>query len=318
MSRSIVCGDAFAAFSDQRRLRPGMASEAHPRHRPAESQEARWTSFRVPCSSNSRRSSVSRSSSRTASAPGIPSPWQRSRALIPTATRSWSTPRRTRSSRSRMPICRSILCAILLPVIPIGNVPLVLMVSASKGYKSVADLVAAAKAKHGNMNYVSGGAGSSTHFSAEAFRLAAGFQAVHIPQKGAPEALTEVLADRADFYFSPLSPALPFLDGGQATGPGSQRLAADQAAAADAYHSRSGLSAGRIQFLDRPVRAARRSLPRSSANCGRRLQRFLIIRQCRRGWRDWASILCRSILPAFNKLMENEVASTPASPTPSA
>jgi tripartite-type tricarboxylate transporter receptor subunit TctC len=38
---------------------------------------------------------------------------------------------------------------------------------------------------------------------------------VHIPQKGAPEALTEVLADRADFYFSPLSPALPFLDGGK-------------------------------------------------------------------------------------------------------
>ena len=103
----------------------------------------------------------------------------------------------------------------LLPVIPIGNVPLVLMVSASKGYKSVADLVAAAKAKHGNMNYASGGAGSSTHFSAEAFRLAAGFQAVHIPQKGAPEALTEVLADRADFYFSPMSPALPVLDGGK-------------------------------------------------------------------------------------------------------
>ena len=38
---------------------------------------------------------------------------------------------------------------------------------------------------------------------------------MHIPQKGAPEALTEVLADRADFYFSPLSPALPFLDGGK-------------------------------------------------------------------------------------------------------
>ncbi|HEY7248003.1 MAG TPA: tripartite tricarboxylate transporter substrate binding protein [Xanthobacteraceae bacterium] len=103
----------------------------------------------------------------------------------------------------------------LVPVIPLGNAPLVLMVSASKGYKSVADFVAAAKAKNGRMNYVSGGAGSSTHFSAEAFRLAAGFQAVHIPQKGAPEALTEVLADRADFYLSPLSPALPFLSEGR-------------------------------------------------------------------------------------------------------
>ncbi len=100
-------------------------------------------------------------------------------------------------------------------VIPIGNVPLVLMVSASKGYKTVADFVAAAKAKNGRMNYASGGAGSSTHFAAEAFRLAAGFEAVHIPQKGAPEALTEVLADRADFYFAPLSPALPFLGDGK-------------------------------------------------------------------------------------------------------
>jgi tripartite-type tricarboxylate transporter receptor subunit TctC len=49
----------------------------------------------------------------------------------------------------------------------------------------------------------------------EAFRLAAGFDAVHIPFKGAPEALTEVLAGRADVYFAPLPAALPFLkDGG--------------------------------------------------------------------------------------------------------
>jgi tripartite-type tricarboxylate transporter receptor subunit TctC len=49
----------------------------------------------------------------------------------------------------------------------------------------------------------------------EAFRLAAGFDAVHVPFKGAPEALTEVLSERADFYFSPLPPALPFLKDGK-------------------------------------------------------------------------------------------------------
>jgi len=103
----------------------------------------------------------------------------------------------------------------LAPVIPLGNMPLVFVVSAAKGYRNVADFVAAAKAKRGAMNYSSGGAGSITHFAMEAFRLAAGFEAVHIPLKGAPEALTEVLTERADFYFSPLTAALPFMQDGK-------------------------------------------------------------------------------------------------------
>jgi hypothetical protein len=203
----------------------------------------------------------------------------------------------------------------LVPVIPIGNVPLVLMVSASKGYKSVADLVAAAKAKHGNMNYASGGAGSSTHFSAEAFRLAAGFQAVHIPQKGAPEALTEVLAERADFYFPRCRPHF------HSSMVGSYRPW--QSAA------RSGPSCcrRRLPFEKRAIRRPnsisglpcsrrRRSLPRSLANCVRRPQRSLIIRQCRRGWRDWASIHCRSIPPRSTSSWKTRSGSTPAWPTP--
>jgi len=103
----------------------------------------------------------------------------------------------------------------LAPIIPLGNTPLVMVVSASRSYKNVADFVADAKAKRGAMNYASGGTGSLTHLAMEAFRLAAGFDAVHIPFKGAPEALTEVLAGRADVYFAPLPAALPFLkDGG--------------------------------------------------------------------------------------------------------
>ncbi|MGZ3281486.1 MAG: Bug family tripartite tricarboxylate transporter substrate binding protein, partial [Xanthobacteraceae bacterium] len=93
----------------------------------------------------------------------------------------------------------------LTPIIPLGNTPLVMVVSSSKGYKNVADFVAAAKEKRGAMNYSSGGVGSITHLAMEAFRLAAGFEAVHVPFRGAPEALTEVLAGRADFYFSPLT-----------------------------------------------------------------------------------------------------------------
>ena len=103
----------------------------------------------------------------------------------------------------------------LTPVIPLGNTPLVMVVLSSKGYKNVAEFVAEAKAKRGAMNYSSGGAGSITHLAMEAFRLAAKFEAVHVPFKGAPEALTEVLAGRADFYFSPLTAVLPFLKDGK-------------------------------------------------------------------------------------------------------
>jgi tripartite-type tricarboxylate transporter receptor subunit TctC len=90
-----------------------------------------------------------------------------------------------------------------------------MVVQSSKGYKNVAQFVADAKSKKGAMNYSSGGVGSITHLAMEAFRLAAGFEAVHVPFKGAPEALTEVLAGRADFYFSPLTATLPFLQDGK-------------------------------------------------------------------------------------------------------
>lgn len=115
------------------------------------------------------------------------------------------------------------------PVIPLGNMPTVLVVSPSKGYKNLADFVAAAKAKPGLMNYSTAGAGNFSHFASEVFRRAAGFQAVHVPSKGAPEALTEVLADRVDFFFAPLIVALPFLKDGRLQAlavSGSQRAAA--------------------------------------------------------------------------------------------
>jgi len=103
----------------------------------------------------------------------------------------------------------------LSAIIPLGNMPVVMVVNPSKGYKKLSDFVAAAKAKPGSVNYASAGAGNSSHLNGERFRLAAGFEAVHLPFKGAPEALTEVIAGRADFYFSPLVNALPLLKDGQ-------------------------------------------------------------------------------------------------------
>jgi tripartite-type tricarboxylate transporter receptor subunit TctC len=101
----------------------------------------------------------------------------------------------------------------LIAVTPLANLPTVLVVPASKGYKTVHDLVAAAKAKPGSINYAA--AAASTQLNAERFRRSANFQAQHIPFKGAPEALNELIAGRVDFYFSPIAPALPHIRDGK-------------------------------------------------------------------------------------------------------
>ena len=100
-------------------------------------------------------------------------------------------------------------------IIPIANLPNVLVVSKTKGYNTLKDLVEAGKAKPGSLNYGSAGPGSASHLTAERLRLSAKFEAVHVPFKGAPEALREVVADRIDFYFSPLLPARSLLNEGQ-------------------------------------------------------------------------------------------------------
>jgi tripartite-type tricarboxylate transporter receptor subunit TctC len=96
-------------------------------------------------------------------------------------------------------------------VIPFGSSPHVLVVSPSRGFKTVHDLVAAAKAKPGSFNFGSAGVGTATHLSAERFRLSARFEAVHIPFRGGPEAVTEVMAGRVDFFAAPPAIVLPHI-----------------------------------------------------------------------------------------------------------
>jgi tripartite-type tricarboxylate transporter receptor subunit TctC len=103
----------------------------------------------------------------------------------------------------------------LTGVTPLASVPNVLVVSPSRGWKSVSDLVAAAKAKPGSLNYASAGTGSATHMNAEKFKLRAGFEAQHVPFKGTPEALTDVIGGRDDFFFAPMASALPMVKDGK-------------------------------------------------------------------------------------------------------
>ena len=100
-------------------------------------------------------------------------------------------------------------------VTPLANLPSVLVVAPSRGMRSARDLVAAAKAKPGAMTYASGGVGSAAQLNAERFRLSAGFDALHVPLKGGPEALVEVMTGRVDFYFVPIAPALQLVRDGK-------------------------------------------------------------------------------------------------------
>jgi tripartite-type tricarboxylate transporter receptor subunit TctC len=102
----------------------------------------------------------------------------------------------------------------LTGVMPIASLPMALVVDPSR-YKTVADLVKAGKEKPGSINYASAGAGGVTHLGAERFRMAAGFEAQHVPYKGSAEALTDVMTDRVDYYFSTIGLALPLIKAGK-------------------------------------------------------------------------------------------------------
>jgi tripartite-type tricarboxylate transporter receptor subunit TctC len=98
-------------------------------------------------------------------------------------------------------------------VIPFGTVPNVAVIAPAKGIKTLKELVAAAKT--GSFTYASAGVGSATHWAAERLRMSAGFNATHVPFRGGPEALTEVMTGRVDFTCMGMSSALGFIRDGK-------------------------------------------------------------------------------------------------------
>jgi tripartite-type tricarboxylate transporter receptor subunit TctC len=94
-------------------------------------------------------------------------------------------------------------------VTPLAALPNMLVVASGSPYKTMADLIAAAKAKPGQLNFASAGVGSATHVNAEKFRAATGMQVTHIPFKGTPETIVEVSAGRVDFMFTPVLSSIP-------------------------------------------------------------------------------------------------------------
>lgn len=102
-------------------------------------------------------------------------------------------------------------------VLMIGQNANVMLVLPSRGWKTVADFVVAAKAKPGSMTFGSAGLGTATHICGERLKVATGIEATHVPYKGGAEALTDLLGGRIDFLFTPISTALPLIREGRVT-----------------------------------------------------------------------------------------------------
>jgi tripartite-type tricarboxylate transporter receptor subunit TctC len=103
----------------------------------------------------------------------------------------------------------------LIDVSLIGSTQYVLVTAPGGSYKSLKDLIAAAKAKPGEVTFGSVGLGSSTHFAAEYFSQAAGIRTLHVPYKGGPEVIQDVMAGRIGFAMASLSTALGQIRGGK-------------------------------------------------------------------------------------------------------
>jgi tripartite-type tricarboxylate transporter receptor subunit TctC len=97
----------------------------------------------------------------------------------------------------------------LEPVALFGGEPSMLLAAPGKGFSTVDDLVAAAKANPGKLKFASVGIGSASHLAGERFSQVAGLNVQHIPYRGPVEALNDLMAGRIDFYFVPITPTLP-------------------------------------------------------------------------------------------------------------
>jgi len=94
--------------------------------------------------------------------------------------------------------------------------PALVIVSAQLGVNTLAEFLAMARARPGQLNYASAGTGSGSQFAAELLKAQAGIQMVHVPFKGIPEALTDTIAGRTHLFISPYASAIQLVKDGKA------------------------------------------------------------------------------------------------------
>ncbi|MDP3618764.1 MAG: tripartite tricarboxylate transporter substrate binding protein [Ramlibacter sp.] len=101
------------------------------------------------------------------------------------------------------------------PISVLVSTPNVMVVPATSRFNTAQELTAYLKANPGKLSYASSGAGSSDHLTAELYKKQIGGFAVHIPYRGGAPAMQDIIAGQADFMFSNLGPAMPFIKGGK-------------------------------------------------------------------------------------------------------
>ena len=160
--------------------------------------------------------------------------------------------------------------------------------SPAKGINSAAELVTAAKARPGALNFSSVGVGSATHLSAERFVSSAGIQAVHVPFKGGAEATLEVIAGRVDFFFGPVALVLPHIRDGKL-----RALAVNGSSRSTALPDvptlrEAGIQRGGIPHLVRAIRASQNAFGHREQTQSRNVERAASVqgaRETRSAWR---------------------------------
>jgi tripartite-type tricarboxylate transporter receptor subunit TctC len=100
------------------------------------------------------------------------------------------------------------------PVSLVSMIPITVMIAAKAPYKSIADLVSAAKAKPGQVTFASTGNGTIGHLTGELLQRVAGIKFIHVPYKGASQAFPDLLGGRLDFFLASLESALPQVKAG--------------------------------------------------------------------------------------------------------
>ena len=101
------------------------------------------------------------------------------------------------------------------PVSMVSTGPFLLVTHPAFPAHTVADFIALAKAKPGVLNYGSGGNGTANHLAMELFKSMAGIDITHIPYKGAPQTLTDLLGGRIALTLNSIAPALPLIKDGR-------------------------------------------------------------------------------------------------------
>jgi tripartite-type tricarboxylate transporter receptor subunit TctC len=102
-----------------------------------------------------------------------------------------------------------------MPISVINGAPLILLVHPTVKASSVRELVALAKARPGELNYASGGVGSTPHLAGELFRSLTGIEVVHVPYKSGPPAVADLIGGQVAFMFENLPATLPFAHAGK-------------------------------------------------------------------------------------------------------